>query len=145
MSEKITRRGFIKSLSVVGAGSLIASSAIAAENPEKQSSDKVAQTSEKSPRPQVPLRVLGKTKLKIPELSLGIMYDAVENQSCLRYSLMCGANYWDTSHTYSGGNSELAIGQFLTKHPELRSKIIIASKPSCAKYDVAKLEEKLKT
>jgi predicted aldo/keto reductase-like oxidoreductase len=39
-----------------------------------------------------------------------------------------GVNYWDTANVYAGGNSELGIGEFLSKNPDVRKDLFIATK-----------------
>jgi len=53
-------------------------------------------------------------------------------------------NYWDTAYSYSGGNSELGIGKFLAKNPEVRKKLFIVTKASDART-VADIEKRLQT
>jgi len=50
--------------------------------------------------------------------------------------------YWDTAHNYRGGNSELGIGKFLSKNPEIRKSLFIATKASGART-VSEVEERL--
>ena len=78
--------------------------------------------------PQVPKRPLGKTGLDISVLSLGGETDYIENQIMLRKALDWGVTYWDTANNYAGGNSELGIGLFFERNPDLRKKITICSK-----------------
>ncbi len=93
--------------------------------------------------PQVPKRRLGKTGVEVPVLALGTMFDLMENQIVLRKCIDWGATYWDTAHGYSGGNSELGIGRFLKRSPELREKLFIVSKASGAK-SIDDIEERLR-
>ena len=67
--------------------------------------------------PQIPRRKLGKTGIDVPCLALGTMFNTIENQIILRNTLQWGVNYWDCATSYSGGNSELGIGKFLSKNP----------------------------
>ena len=43
-----------------------------------------------------------------------------------------GVTFWDTSHMYEGGHSELGIGQYIAKNPEMRKQLFIVSKASGA-------------
>jgi predicted aldo/keto reductase-like oxidoreductase len=115
---------------------------------------------QKPPGPKpllVPKRKLGKlteldkkgkkVPLKVPCLSLGSLFNVVDNQAALRECLRWGITYWDTAHSYAGGNSELGIGKFLAKNPKLRKELFIVSKASRAVTidDVEKrLQESLK-
>jgi predicted aldo/keto reductase-like oxidoreductase len=80
-------------------------------------------------------------------LSLGIMFNAVDNQIVLKKASNWGVTLWDTSYGYSGGNSEIGIGNFIAKNPDIRKELFIVSKASGAKNidDVEKcLQESLK-
>jgi len=92
----------------------------------------------------VPRRKLGKSGVEVPCLSLGMMYNVVENQIILRSSLQWGVNYWDTAHNYAGGNSERGIGKFLSKNPEVRKDIFLVTKASGART-AADVEKCLQT
>jgi predicted aldo/keto reductase-like oxidoreductase len=78
--------------------------------------------------PQVPKRKLGKTGAEVPCLSLGGTINLLENQIMLKKALEWGVTYWDTSDSYEGGNSELGIGNYLSKNPDMREKLFIATK-----------------
>ncbi|MBA7695447.1 L-glyceraldehyde 3-phosphate reductase [subsurface metagenome] len=93
--------------------------------------------------PQVPRRKLGKTGVEAPCLSLGTNR-LVDNQVILRGALRWGVNYWDTAHSYTGGNSELTIGKLLSRDPEVRKKLFIVTKATGART-VADIEERLQT
>jgi len=93
---------------------------------------------------QVPRRELGKTGVKVPCLSLGILFNVVDSQIILRSALQRGVNCWDTASNYAGGNSELGIGKFLSKNPEARKGLFIVTKASYAK-NVADVEKCLQT
>jgi aryl-alcohol dehydrogenase-like predicted oxidoreductase len=124
-NKKIDRRDFLKTVGAAGLGSVF----IAAQ---------AKAMAKKEPEPiQVPRRKLGKTGIEIPALSLGIEFDALENQIVLQKSLDYGVNYWDTAETYAGGNAALGVGKFLREHPDLRKKIFIVTKASGSKgsYD----------
>ncbi len=113
--HRINRRKFLKSATAAGLGSAFMFSKTFAESDTEQS-------------PPIPLRTLGKTGLKIPCLSLGA--NKLDNQMMLRSALAHGVNYWDTARSYMAGTSEKTIGKFLARSPELRKKIIIATKAS---------------
>jgi hypothetical protein len=119
----IDRRHFFKAVGAAGLGSVLGSSAaLAAEG-----------KSEEAKLPQVPKRKLGKTGVEVPCLGLGTMFNLVDNQIVLRNTFKWGVRYWDTSHSYAGGNSELGIGKFLARNPEARKDLFIVSKASGAR------------
>jgi len=134
--NKINRRNFMRTMGTVGLGSVLALSGCK-KKPEAARRQKPADRSEKNQIGQLPRRKLGKTGLEVPVLALGMMFNAVDKQIVLRKALQYGITYWDTAHNYSGGNSELGIGKFLTKNQALRKKLFIASKAS----DTATIDE----
>ncbi len=140
MNEKqntINRRNFLKAAGAAGLSSVLTSKgAIAAPNQSN--------VEEKPKYPQVPRRKLGKTKVKIPSLSLGTYQVDVENQILLRKTLQYGVNFWDTAYNYGGGNSELGIGKFLAKNPKFRKNLFLATKASGARTPEA-MEKRLAT
>jgi hypothetical protein len=133
--KRINRRNFLKTTGAAALGSVLASSnSIADPNaPPKTQQPKF---------PQVPRRKLGKTGVDVPCLSLGGGFNLVENQIILRNAFAWGVNYWDTSNTYAGGNSELGIGKFLSDNPLTREELFIVSKAAGVET-VAGVEERL--
>jgi predicted aldo/keto reductase-like oxidoreductase len=135
--NNINRRNFLKNIGAAGLGSVFASA--------KTQADTNAPGKEQKPKfPQVPRRTLGKTGIDVPCLSLGGDYNFIDNQIMLRKSLQWGVNYWDTAHWYSGGNSEIGIGKFLAKNPEIRKELFIATKASGAE-SIKDVEKRLQT
>ena len=136
--NKINRRNFLKTIGAVGLGSVFVSAKTIAGPDEPNAAEK-----EQKPKfPQVPRRKLGKTGVDIPCLSLGS--GAPEDATVLRKALDWGVNYWDTSYVAAGGNSELGIGRYLSKNPEVRNKLFIVTKESDSKTP-ADLEKCLRT
>jgi predicted aldo/keto reductase-like oxidoreductase len=122
--NKINRRGFLKTMGAAGMGSVFASAGAQADPNEPKAPEK----SQEVRLPQVPKRKLGKTGVEVPCLSLGGTINLLENQIMLKKSLEWGVTYWDTSDSYEGGNSELGIGNYLSKNPDMREKLFIATK-----------------
>jgi hypothetical protein len=129
MKEKhnnINRRNFLKTVGVLGIGSAIASVKAKADINEPNAVQKI----EEAKFPELPRRKLGKTGIEIPVLANGLMFDITENQLILKANLQYNATYWDTANDYAGGNSEIGIGTFLKKNPEVRQKLFIVTKAS---------------
>jgi len=124
--NRIDRRNFLKTVGAAGLGSVLVSTGAIA-GPNQSNAEEKPQ---KPKYPQVPRRKLGKTKVKIPSLSLGTYQVDVDNQILLRKTLQYGVNFWDTAYNYGGGNSELGIGKFITKNPEVRKNLFLATKAS---------------
>jgi predicted aldo/keto reductase-like oxidoreductase len=143
--DKINRRNFLKTVGVLGIGSTIASVKARAQVKEPN----IVQKTKKAKLSELPQRKLGKTGIEIPVLANGLMFDVVENQIILRINLRHNLTYWDTAHGYAGGNSEIAIGTFLKKNPEIRQKLFIVTKASGAERQrdpdavVEKVEQRL--
>ena len=81
----------------------------------------------------MPQRVFGKTGVKVPILSMGTMFDTINNQIVLRQALALGVTHWDTAAMYQGGQSEVGIGKFFSRHKGARQKIFLVSKTSGAR------------
>ncbi len=132
-NKKIDRRDFLKTVGAAGLGSVF----VAAQAKAMAGKEQTAEKQQKSEPIQVPRRQLGRTGVDVPVLSLGVEFNALENQVVLQKSLDYGVNYWDTAETYAGGNAALGVGKFLREHPDLRKKIFIVTKASGSKgsYD----------
>lgn len=116
--QNIDRRDFLKTAVSAGMGSILVTTSGFA-------GDKGA--SKKTELPQVPRRRLGKTGVKVPMLALGGIFDILNNQIVLEKAVEWGVKYWDTAPTY-GENSELGIGKFFDKHPNIRKEIFLVTK-----------------
>jgi predicted aldo/keto reductase-like oxidoreductase len=148
--DRINRRNFLKTMGAAGLGSVFASARATAGAKEPDAAAKA----EKKGYPQVPRRKLGKLTrldesgkkmpLEVPCLSLGTFQVDTENQMLLRKTLEWGIDYWDTAYNYSNGNSELGIGKFLARNPEIRKDLLIASKASKTRT-IADVESRLQT
>jgi len=138
--NKIDRRNFLKTVGATGLGSFFASAKATARPGQSDAAGK----EQKAKLPQVPKRKLGKTGVKVPCLSFGTLRVDTENQILLRRNLQLGIDYWDTAYNYSGGNSELGIGKFLSKNPDVRKKLFLVTKASGART-VPDIETRLQT
>ena len=138
--NKIDRRNFLKTIGAAGLGSVFASAQVKAGPNEPNAPEKTQEPK----LPQVPRRKLGKTEVDVSCLSLGTIFNVVENQIILRKALQWGVTYWDTAYGYAGGNSELGIGNFLSKNPDVRKDLFIVSKASEART-VADVQKRLQT
>ena len=136
----IDRRNFLKTAGATGLSSVLVSTGAMADLNELNAEEKP----QKPKYPQVPKRKLGKTDVKVPSVSLGTLRVDTENQILLRRTLQSGIDYWDTAYNYSGGNSELGIGGFISKNPDVRKKLFLVTKASGA-TTVADIEKRLQT
>jgi predicted aldo/keto reductase-like oxidoreductase len=114
----LTRRDFMK---LVGVGGIAATGidTTAAVAASKQGESKAA---------SIPRRKLGKSGIEVSLLSLGGMFDTINNQLLLRQALNWGVTYWDTAEAYGNGLSEEGFGRFFSRYPELRKEIFLVTK-----------------
>ena len=121
----VDRRGFINRVGAMALGSALpsffagakAGSAAQGEPP----TDKF---------PQVPRRRLGRTGADVPVVGVGCIYDFTKLGHILDDALKYGVAYWDTATNYSRTKSQLGIGQYLEKHPDVRKRLFLISKPA---------------
>jgi uncharacterized protein len=69
-------------------------------------------------------RNLGKTGLKLPVISMGVMRS--DNPNLVKAALKAGIKYLDTAHGYQGGRNEEMLGNLLKDYP--RDSFIISTK-----------------
>jgi hypothetical protein len=75
--------------------------------------------------PEISYRVLGRTGLKIPLISFGVMNS--DNPDLLRRAFDLGLNHLDTAHLYLRGNSERVIGEVIEQRGN-RDSVYVATK-----------------
>ena len=120
----VSRRDFVKTLGVVGVGSMVGTGRALA-----QSNAPAAATPASPATPvKVPTRIYGKTGVPVSMLALGGIFDIMSNQLVLQQALNWGVTYWDTAAGYNGGRSEGGIGMFLEKNPQARKDLFLVTK-----------------
>lgn len=87
----------------------------------------------------IPKRPLGKTGIKVPILAVGggsafMAMSDEEAERFLQRASALGLTYWDTAHSYGGGNSEIRMGRILKTQ---RAKVFLATKTADRTYDGA--------
>jgi predicted aldo/keto reductase-like oxidoreductase len=75
--------------------------------------------------PKIVYRTLGRTKLRIPLVSFGVMNS--DSPDLIHRALDLGINHLDTAHVYLRGNSEKTIGKILAERGD-RDKVHVATK-----------------
>jgi uncharacterized protein len=127
MNERqVSRRDFMKTVGVVGVGSLMGRARVWA-----QVAPQPAPTA-KPGHATVPMRTFGKTGVKVSCLTLGGIFDIASNQLQLKQALDWGVTYWDTASGYTGGKSETGIGMYFEKNPQARKSVFLVTKATGA-------------
>ena len=108
------RRDFLKS-SAVGLGGFIYLSSNEKSSPEKEQQKKDE---------KITYRTLGKTGIKLPVITMGVMNTS--NPNLVRAALSNGLYFLDTAQTYQRGTNESMIGEVLQGRP--RDSFAIATK-----------------
>lgn len=133
------RRDFFKKAAVMGLGAAVGS--VSFGRPDRA----MAQIT--VPREPVPRRPFGRSGIMVSTLSLGGMFDILNNRLVLSKALEWGINYWDTAESYGGGRSEEGIGRWFARKPETRKDVFLVTKLSPRRgVDgfTSRLEESLK-
>ena len=107
----INRRGFLKT-GIAGAAGIVAlSPSIVSAATADQHSDIISRT-------------LGKTGMKIPVISFGVM--RADNPNLCKAAYEKGIKLFDTANGYQNGNNEIMLGNLLKDYP--RSSFYLATK-----------------
>ena len=120
IKRNLTRRKFVKNMTVSIAGSSLCCNTLAAKNilNKKQL---FAATKKLF---AMEYRTLGKTGLKVSALSFGVM--RLTEPAVLFEAIEMGINFFDTAHVYQRGNNEIMLGKALKQSG--RNKVLIATK-----------------
>jgi predicted aldo/keto reductase-like oxidoreductase len=111
--NNVSRRDFLRKSAIAGSGVLLA--------PIVGQAAKVLPTQQEY---SYPTRVLGRTGLKIPILSMGVM--RADNPNVVRAAYNAGLTHFDTAHGYQNGRNEVMLGHFFKNKP--RESFTIATK-----------------
>lgn len=109
--SSIDRRGFLKK-GIAGAAGVVAFSPMLA-----------AKTSEEQKK-NITTRTLGKTKIKVPVISFGVM--RADNPSLCKAAYDKGITLFDTANGYQGGNNETMLGNLFKDIP--RKSFVLETK-----------------
>jgi hypothetical protein len=131
--KRINRRIFLKSIGAAGLASFYSGACTKADSKDPNTTDPNSPGRNQEPEfPRVPRRKLGKTGVEAPCLALGTNRLSGDDQIILRKAFQWGITYWDTGPYYMGGNSERSIGEFISRDPEARKKLFLATKATQA-------------
>ena len=114
MKKRINRRNFLKVSATVGAGALFV--------PEVSASTLKAETVKATH--DIPVRTLGRTGIKVPILSMGVMN--ADNPNVVRAAYNAGLFHFDTANGYQRGRNEEMLGEFFKDKP--RESFCISTK-----------------
>jgi len=112
-NKSVNRRDFLRLSATVGAGALIIPGTTASTF-----------TKETVKANEIPVRTLGKTGIKLPILSMGVM--RADNPNVVRAAFNSGIFHFDTAHGYQNGRNEEMVGTFFQGKP--REDYFIATK-----------------
>ena len=109
--SRLNRRGFLKTGITGAVGILAFSPALASKEVSQQGKN-------------ITYRTLGKTGLKVPVVSFGVMRS--DNPNLCKAAYEKGIMLFDTANGYLNGNSELMLGNLLKNYP--RKSFILETK-----------------
>ena len=108
--NRVNRRGFLKLSAVAGAAFAISPVNARANKTERKD--------------KMPERTLGKTGIKVPILSMGVM--RADNQSIVRAAYNSGITFFDTANGYQNGKNEEMLGEFFAN--KSRDSFVLGTK-----------------
>ncbi|MCC8199076.1 MAG: aldo/keto reductase [Tannerellaceae bacterium] len=114
MKKRMTRRDLFRYSATAGLGALIVPQVSARTSAKPLATEKIL----------MPERVLGRTGLKFPILSMGV--NRADNPNILWAAYNAGIFHFDTGYSYQNGKSEEMIGNVLAGKP--RESVNIATK-----------------
>ena len=137
-SGKPNRRDFFKKAAAIGLGATVGGSSLWRPH---QASAQIA-----IPKEPMPRRPFGRSGIMVSTLSLGGMFDILNNRLMLAKALDWGINYWDTAEFYGRGRSEEGIGRWFARNPHTRKQVFLVTKLSTRRGGefTPRLEESLK-
>jgi predicted aldo/keto reductase-like oxidoreductase len=120
--HKFNRREFLKKAAAIGLGATVGGTAL--RRPREASAQITL------PKAPMPRGSFGRSGIKVSTLSLGGMFDILNNRLMLAKALEWGIDYWDTAEGYGGGRSEEGIGRWFARNPDTRKQVFLVSKLS---------------
>jgi predicted aldo/keto reductase-like oxidoreductase len=132
------RRDFLKKAATIGLGAAVSGPSLG--RPRRAAAQITL------PKEPMPRRPFGQSGITVSTLSLGGMFDILNNRLMLAKALDWGIDYWDTAEGYGGGRSEKGIGRWFARNPGTRKQVFLVTKLSArrGKDFTPRLEESLK-
>lgn len=112
--KSVNRRNFLRISATAGAGMLLLPGATASP----------LNTSATNKKADFPMRTLGRTGIRLPLLSMGVM--RADNPNVVRAAYNAGIIHFDTAHGYQNGRNEEMLGNFFKDKP--RDSFYISTK-----------------
>jgi predicted aldo/keto reductase-like oxidoreductase len=137
-SGKPNRRQFFKKAAAIGLGATVGGPSL--WRPHQASAQITI------PKEPMPRRPFGRSGIMVSTLSLGGMFDILNNRLMIAKALDWGINYWDTAEGYGRGRSEEGIGRWFARNPDTRKQVFLVTKLSTRRGAnfTGRLEESLK-
>ena len=129
--NELNRRIFLKTSLLGATGAVVTNKMANAESIKYMDSRMIKR--------KVVKRKLGKTGLKLPVVSFGVM--RADNPNLIKAAISAGVKHFDTAHGYQKGNNEKMLGEVLKDYP--RDSFTIATKVKWV--DKNDFQEKLNT
>ncbi|TKG93499.1 oxidoreductase [Puteibacter caeruleilacunae] len=128
-NETLTRRGFLTTSAAVTTGAMLTACGASKTLTNETKEEKII------------YRTLGRTNLKLPIVSMGVM--RADNPNLVTAALKLGMTHFDTAHVYQGGKNEEMVGNIFQNIP--RDSFTMATKihPGREQLSTAKFLEKL--
>lgn len=112
-TNRVNRRDFFRLSATAGVSAMLIPGAAAAHASQATADEN-----------KFPVRTLGKTGVKLPILSMGVM--RADNPNVVRAAYNAGMFHFDTAHGYQNGKNEEMLGKFFADKP--RDSFFIATK-----------------
>jgi predicted aldo/keto reductase-like oxidoreductase len=109
--ENLNRRGFLRT-GIAGAAGIVALS------------PSLVSAAAAEPQKDIIFRTLGKTGMKVPVISFGVM--RADNPNLCKAAYEKGIRFFDTANGYQNGNNEIMLGNLLKDYP--RNSFYLATK-----------------
>jgi uncharacterized protein len=133
--EEMDRRKFLKS-SATGLGAF---AFFSATEPKLE----LSKESQQRDPGKYPRRVLGRTGIRLPVITMGVMNS--DNPNLIRAALDAGLMHLDTAHVYMRGKNEEVVGEVLKGRPRdsfvLSTKVLLPKSETTGIYDETATEE----
>lgn len=113
--KRVNRRDFLRLSATAGAGALMFPAA---------ASGSVLKSTLPQEGNTFPMRTLGRTGIRVPILSMGVM--RADNPNVVRAAYNAGIIFFDTANGYQNGRNEEMLGNFFKDKP--RDSFVIATK-----------------